>query len=568
MKRVLGYLRPLLPKMGWQLLIKLVGTVVELMLPWMLSYILDKLTPLGQMGPIWLWGGLMALCAATALVCNIVANRMATRISRAATRQLRHDLYQRTSHLSCAQVDGFTTSSLVSRMTSDTYNVHLMIDRMQRLGVRAPIMLLGGLAMTISLEPVLSLVLLGVLPLLGAVVWFVSTRSVPLYTRTQAALDGLVRKVQENMSGVRVIKALSKVEYEQSRFDAQNRELAEKERQAGVLAAVTNPVMNLLLNLGLTLVVVVGAYRVSGGATQPGTIIAFLSYFTMILNALMMVSRLFTLYSKGAASARRIAQVLDCPDDMPLKAARREDTPYQMEFSHVTFSYNKRAPNLTDISFRLKKGETLGIIGPTGSGKSTVLQLLMRFYDPDEGDIRIDGRPVASIPPEELYSLFGVALQNDFLMADSIRENIDYGRALPLEALRHAARAAQAGFIDEKLEGMALELTQKGANLSGGQKQRLLIARALAGDPRILLLDDSSSALDYRTDAELRKALAREYGDTTTIIVAQRVSSILHADHILVLEEGRAIGYGTHQELLQSCPDYREITRVQMGEVA
>ncbi len=568
MKRVLGYLRPLLSRMSVQLLIKLVGTVVELLLPWMLSYILDELTPKGEMGPIWMWGGLMVLCAAMALVCNITANRMATRISRTATQRLRHDLYERTSRLSCAQVDGFTTSSLVSRMTSDTYNVHQMIDRMQRLGVRAPIMLLGGLAVTISLEPVLSLVLLGVLPLLGVVVWFVSTRSVPLYTRTQTALDGLVRKVQENMSGVRVIKALSKVEYEQGRFDAQNRELAEKERKAGALAAVTNPVMNLLLNLGLTLVIVVGAYRVNGGTTQPGTIIAFLSYFTMILTALLMVSRLFTMYSKGAASARRIAQVLDCPDDMPLRLSEIVETPYQIEFSHVTFSYNKRAPNLQDVSFKLKKGETLGIIGPTGSGKSTVLQLLMRFYDPDEGDIRIGGRRVASIPPQELYSLFGVALQNDFLMADTVRENIDYGRGLTDEAVRRAAAAAQASFIDEKPEGMALELTQKGANLSGGQKQRLLIARALAGDPQILILDDSSSALDYRTDAELRKALGKEYGDTTTLIVAQRVSSILHADHILVLEEGRAIGYGTHEELLRDCPAYREIARVQMGEVA
>ncbi|NCB05251.1 MAG: ABC transporter ATP-binding protein, partial [Clostridia bacterium] len=239
--------------------------------------------------------------------------------------------------------------------------------------------------------------------------------------------------------------------------------------------------------------------------------------------------------------------------------------PYQIEFRNVTFSYHKKQENLTDISFALRRGETLGIIGPTGSGKTTILNLLLRFYDADAGEILLCGKPISTIPEELLHTMFGVTFQNDFLYAGSITENIDFGRALPQERIEYAARAAQAEFIAARDGGFDALLTSRGSNLSGGQKQRLLIARALAADPEILLLDDSSSALDYKTDALLRQALAREYANTTTVIVAQRISSIAQADRILVLEDGRIAGYGTHETLLQSCPSYREIYDIQMG---
>ncbi len=567
MKTVLHYLRPRLGIMSVGLLIKFFGTVAELLLPWMLSVILDEAVPAGALGGILFWGGLMVLCAAAALGGNVIANRLACSTSRDVTRRLRHDLFARVMQLSCAQEDAFTTPSLVSRLTSDTYNVHQMVDRMQRLGVRAPILLVGGIALTLSLEPVLTLVLIATLPLLGLVVWFVSTRGIRLYTRTQLALDALVRRAQESMAGIRVIHALSKGDYERARFDEANARAVNCDQRASFLMNVTNPAMNLLLNTGLTVVIVLGAYRVNAGLAQPGSIIAFLSYFTIILNALMMVSRLFVMYSKGAASGRRIAEVLAAPADLAPQNIPPVQEDAFLRFDHVSFSYDKVKDTLSDVSFSLKRGQTLGIIGPTGSGKTTILWLLLRFYDPDSGAVRLNGRDVRSIPPEVLHSKFGVVFQNDFLYADEIGENIDFGRGISPEQTAAAARTAQADFIAQRKGGFSAQLAAKGANLSGGQKQRVLLARALAADPEILLLDDSSSALDYKTDAALRRALARDFADTTKIIVAQRVSSIQNADRILVLEDGRAAGLGTHSELLRSCESYREIAQVQMGEV-
>jgi ATP-binding cassette subfamily B protein len=549
-----------------QFVVKFGGTIIELLLPWMLSTILDDIVPSGNMKKVYIWGGLMLLCSVLALLGNVIANRMSTKTSKKIIGKLRHDLFAKISDLSSRQTDKFTIPSLISRLTSDTYNVHQMVDRMQRLGIRAPILLLGGMIVTMVIEPVLTLVLVGILPLLGLVIWYVSRKGIPMYTQAQSSLDKLVNKVQENMTGVRVIKALSKSEYERERFDEANLELARKEQRAGMLMALSNPAMNLFLNIGLTLVIVVGAYRVNGGFTLTGKIIAFLSYFTIILNALMMVSRLFLLYTKGAASAKRIAEVLEAPEDMITEKPDHMPGDYHIEFKNVSFSYNKIRDNLSNISFGIRRGETMGIIGPTGSGKSTIINLLLRFYDPDSGEIRISGDKLSGIPPEELHGKFGVVFQNDFLFEDSIHENIRFGRPLSDGQIRKAAVTAQAAeFIGQRPDGFQDMLAVKGANLSGGQKQRILISRALAGNPEILILDDSSSALDYKTDAMLRKMLKCDFSDTTTVIVAQRISSIMHADRILVLDDAQVIGYGTHEELLDSCESYREIFRVQMG---
>ena len=309
-----------------------------------------------------------------------------------------------------------------------------------------------------------------------------------------------------------------------------------------------------------------GAFRVNAGVSSAGNIIAFLSYFTIILNAMMAVTRIFVMCSKGIASGSRIQEVLETPEDLHVTPQQPEESPYHIVFDHVTLSYNHTEPNVEDISFRLKPGETLGVIGATGCGKSTLMALLMRLYDADAGLIQIGGRNITSIPLEELHRKFGVVFQNDVVFADRIYENIDFGRHLPPQEIEKAARCAQAlEFISALPDGFGHMLTSKGTNLSGGQKQRVLVARALAGSPEILILDDSSSALDYKTDAALRKALREEYQGITTIIIAQRVSSILHADHILVLEEGKELGYGTHQELLRSCPVYQDIAHSQMG---
>lgn len=567
MKKIFSvYLRPYIPRMSVGLLIKFTGTIMDLLLPWILSYLIDDIVPRNNFPLILWWGGAMILCAVAALVTNIVANRMASRVAQLTTRAVRHDLFAKISELSCRQVDGFGIPSLESRLTTDTYNIHQMIGMMQRMGVRAPILLLGGILITWMLEPVLSLVLIATLPLLGGIIFYISRKGVPLYTRLQQGVDAMVRTVRENITGIRVIKALSKTDYECARFSSVNGEVVRREKKAGVTMSLTNPVMNLMLNAGLTAVILVGAWRVNLGLTQPGKILAFLTYFTIILNALMSINRMFMMYSKGSASAARMVEVLETPEDLRLRdgVSRKEEA--YIVFDHVTFSYQKKEDNLNDLSFRLKKGESLGIIGATGSGKSTVVNLLMRLYDADSGEIRIGGRRVDTIPPEALHRMFGVVFQGDVLFGDTIAANIDFGRGLSREQITHAAECAQAKeFIDGLPDGLEHRLTAKGTNLSGGQKQRILVARALAACPDILVLDDSSSALDYHTDARLRAALRENFEDTTTIIIAQRISSVMQADHILVLDEGRAVGYGTHEELMKTCELYCEIGRSQIG---
>lgn len=569
MRKILTYIRPYVPKMILGLIIKFTGTIMDLLLPWILAYTIDHVVPLRNVTQILLWGGIMIFCSVAALVTNVVANRMASRVARNTTEALRHDLFLRISYLSCRQVDEFTIPSLESRLTSDTYNIHQMIGMMQRLGVRAPILLLGGIIVTLMLEPVLSLILILTLPFIGLLVYLVSKKSIPLYTALQKSVDVLVRTVRENITGIRVIKALSKTDYEKQRFSEVNPDVVKNEKKAGITMALTNPAMNLLLNLGLTLVIIAGAYRVNAGLTQPGKIIAFLTYFTIILNAMLSITRMFVIYSKGSASAERIRQVLDTPEDLTLGAANPVDSQYHIAFDHVSFSYHKGEDNpynLEDISFELKQGETLGIIGAIGSGKSTLIRLLLRLYDPDEGSIRIWGNDIRSIRAKELHTKFGIVFQNDVLFADTIASNISFGRELGEEQIETAACYAQAKeFVDSLPDRYQHVLTTKSSNLSGGQKQRILVARALAAHPEILILDDSSSALDYKTDSLLRRALATNFRDTTTIVIAQRASSIMHADHILILEDGKALGYGTHEELLLSCESYREICMSQMG---
>lgn len=566
MRMIFHYLKPFLPRMSLGLTIKFIGAIMDLLLPWILSWLIDEVAPTRDMGQVLLWGGAMVLAAVLALVTNVVANRMAAWVAQHATRAIRHDLFSRITLLSCAQIDEFSIPSLESRLTSDTYHIHQFIGISQRMGVRAPILLVGGVLITLTLDPVLTLVLICTLPFLSVLVFQVSKKGIPLYGQLQKGIDSMVRTVRETISGIRVIKALSKTEYERERFGGINRDVVRREKKAGITMGLMSPASNLFLNLGLTAVIIVGAFRVNDGLTQPGKILAFLSYFTIILNGMMAIPRIFTVYSRGAASGSRIAEVLHTPMDLTVVPGEREDSPYHVEFEKVTFSYGKKEPTVEDISFALKPGETLGIIGATGCGKSTIMALLMRLYDADEGKVAIGGRRVDSLTPEELHTKFGVVFQNDVLFADTIYENIDFGRGLSREEIEKAARCAQAWeFISALPDGLEHMLTSKGTNLSGGQRQRVLVARALAGHPEILLLDDSSSALDYKTDAALRKALREEYTGTTTLIAAQRVSSLLHADHILVLEEGKEIGYGTHEELMKTCPVYQDIASSQLG---
>lgn len=566
MNSFVSYLKPYFPRMGLGLSIKFLGTIMDLLIPWILAYMLDYVVPAQNIQGIFHWGLLMLLCATVAIIANITANRMAARVARDTTERIRYDLFEKISHLSSAQMDTFTLPSLISRLTSDTYHVHHMIGMLQRLGVRAPILLIGGIIVTLLLDTVLALVLIAVLPFIALTVYVVTKKGLPLYGKLQKNVDTLVRITRENITGIRVIKALSKTEFEKERFKAINDTVAKSETHVGTTMALTNPMMNLLLNLGLTLVVLVGAFRVHSGNMLPGTIIAFLTYFTLLLNAMLSISRIFVLSSKGYASFLRIDAILKAPEDLIVKTVDRIETDSHVWFDQVSFSYHKQQPHLKGISFALRRGETLGIIGSTGSGKSSIIKLLMRFYDPDQGAIRINGQTVDSIPRNELHTKFGVVFQNDALFKDTIAENITFGRDIKHDELSHFTHLAQAGeFIDSLHDGYAHQLDVKGANLSGGQKQRLLISRALIGEPEILILDDASSALDYKTDALLRQNIANHFKDTTSIIVAQRISSIMHANHIIVLEDGEIIGQGTHDALMKTCDHYKDIYTIQMG---
>ena len=567
MKSLFKYIRPYLPFICLTMLIKLLAAVLELWIPSLMEVMLDEKVATGDTKQIWQFGGLMVLCAIGSAGFNILSNRMSAHSSGRITEAVRHDLFAKLQSLSARQMDAITLSSAESRLTSDTYNVNQMLARLQRMGIRAPSLLMGGVIMMLMMDPVMALLMIALLPFIVLIVWIVTKHSIPLHTKQQTVLDRVVQVAQENITGIRVIKALSKTDHEKARFHQVNEELSDVGLRAGMVAGTTNPIASMILRTGLTLAVVVGAMRVNGGSMKPGVIVAALQYFTIIINAMMAVTRIFIMWGKGEASAKRVAQVLDMPEDLlVLPPVEEKEKPAYIEFDHVSFSYTGVGTNIEDLSFRLEKGQTLGILGGTGSGKSTILNLLMRLYDADSGTVYLDGRDIRTIPYETLRKKFGVVFQNDFLTEGTIGQNIAFFRDVDRAAQETAAHHAQAAFIEEKEGGLDAEVVVRGNNLSGGQKQRLLIARALAADPEILVLDDASSALDYATDAALRRALREHYRHTTTVVVAQRVSSLRHADLILMLHDGKVIGMGDHAHLMQTCEEYRSIAQTQMGE--
>ena len=579
MKGILAkYIRPYFGQMGYGFVIKFTGTIMDLCIPYILAHIIDEVIPQKDRALVLWWGAGMILCSVLAVTFNVIANRKASLVASRVTRTLRHDLFEKIMYLSNRNMDAFTKPSLISRMTSDTYDIQQTVARIQRLGVRAPILLIGGIFVTFTLDWAMALVLVALLPLLAALSVFVSKKGIPIYAKLQEKTDQMVRAVREDIAGIRVIKALSKTEYEREKFRQVNAAVIEREKKAGMVMAVMNPSLNIFLNLGLVCVILVGAFRVNAGVSEVGKILAFTTYFTLILNAMMSISKMFSMISKSIASGGRIWRVLDAGEDMEVlpeegvsqaqEGQDKAEAPARIVFDHVTFSYYKgQMPSVKDLSFTVRKGETLGIIGEIGSGKSTVLNLLMRMYDTDQGRILVDGRDVRTYSPKELKEKFGVVFQNDMIFEDTIAENVALGRSLTQEQIQEALRYAQASeFVSQRRQEEDNALNIRGANLSGGQKQRVLIARALAMRPEILILDDSSSALDYKTDALLRKGIREHYKDTTLVIVAQRISSIRHAEHILVLEDGNVIGYGNHEELMKSCETYREISHSQMGE--
>lgn len=574
MKFIYRYVKPY----GWAvllgLLIKLIGTLSDLVLPSTLAHLIDVEVPERNTSGIVICAFIMLFFSIVAFFFNVIANRMAANVARKSCEKIRHDLFDKILKLSCRKSDEMTIASLEARLTSDTYNLHNFIGRIQRIGVRAPILLVGGIAVTLIMDPFLTLVLLATLPFIFAVVYTVSKKGIKLYKKLQDSVDDMVRVVRENALGVRVIKALSKTDYELERFEDVNFTISERDKKASLVMGISNPIISLLLNAGLCGVILLGAFRVDSGLTEPGKIIAFMNYFIMISNAMLAITRVFIMTSKGIASADRIAEVVDTEDGIDklfleekATAQAEKESDAFLEFSNVSFAYNKGKNVLFDIDFSLCKGQSLGIIGATGSGKSTILSLLYRFYDPDEGEILLDGKNILLYKKEELREMFGVAMQNDFIFEGTLRENICFGKDIEEKDIEKAVEISQAKeFVESLFDGYEHEITSKGTNLSGGQRQRLLISRAIARNPKVLVLDDSSSALDYRTDMLLRSAIkggCRK--DGVLILVSQRVSTVKDCDLILVLDGGRIIGKGKHDELLGSCEEYSLIAKGQMG---
>ena len=565
------YLKPFYAAMVLGLIIKVVGTVMDLFIPRILQYLIDEIAPRQDKNLVLIWGGIMIVCSVVAILANIIANRMAAAVARDFIIAVRKDLFAKTVRLSSKESDHITLPTLETRLTGDTYNIHQLVGMMQRIGVRAPILLIGGIISTALMEPFLTLVLVGTLPFIVIIFMTVSKKGVKLFTKQQVAVDSLVRTVRENIRGIRVIKALSKGNYECEKFEKVNKDVFERETAASYTTAKTNPLMSLCLNLGLTAVVLVGAFRVASGQSTPAKIMVLLTYFTIILNAMMIINRLFIMYTKGLASANRITDILELEDESDLNVSHEVKNESKkndavIQFKNVSFSYGDNKTCLSNVSFSVSRGSSLGIIGATGSGKTTIARLMTRFFDADSGEVLYDGENVKKLDIYELRKKFGFVQQNDMIILGTVSENIKFGREIPDEAVVSAAKTAQAvSFINDMDDGFDTMLTAKGTNLSGGQKQRIFIARAICGDPEVLILDDSSSALDYRTDYLLRKAISEDRKGKTLVMIAQRISSVKNCDDIIVVDKGRIIAEGKHDELLEKCDIYKAISASQMG---
>ena len=572
MKHIMKFVKPYRGMVVSVVILKAIATLAGLLIPAGVSFLFRKVSQDNgwDTGMIFLFSGALILIALVDIMGNVMANRRASLVARNSTERVRMELFRKINVISMQKQQEFTSASLISRMTTDTYNFHRFIGMVQRMGVRQPIIIVGALGISFVLDPKLTLVMLTVMPLMILVTVLFMRFGHPMFRKVQIALDDFVRIVREDVNGIRVIKALSKTAAEKERFEKINQDVVRKNERALIVMGGLHPAIRFVLNIGLVFVIWFGARFVNDGDSDPTTVLAFMTYVQMILNAVIFISRFFLMYTQASVSANRISDVIEADDD--LKVQEETDTEETVEkrrqeafisFEGVSFGYGEGRDVLKDVSFSVKKGETLGIIGATGSGKSTIANLLMRYYDVREGHVYLDGHDVRTYEKDALRKRFGSAFQNDVIFHDTIRENIGFGRAISDEEILRAAETAQAEFVPER--GLDHLLAIRGSDLSGGQKQRMFVARALAGGPEILILDDSSSALDYETDARMRDAIRKNYPDTTMIVIAQRISSVMNADRILVIDEGVLSGNGTHQELMENSAIYREIADSQIG---
>lgn len=550
---------------------KLVEAVFELFVPLVMADIIDKGIAAGDKELILKNGGILIILAVCGLSFTLVCQYLASVASQGVGTLLRRDLYAHVNTLSYKEIDKIGTSALVTRIANDVNQVQTAVAMLIRLVIRAPFLVVGATVMAFSISPKLSLIFFGCMIAIVLIMYPIMQVTVKLFKRQQKSLDGISRITRENLSGVRVVRAFARQEYEKERFEKNAEEYRVFALKAGRINALLNPAIFIVVNVAYLLIVYFGGGMVSVDGLTQGEVIALVNYMTQISLALVVVANLVTIFTKAAASSQRINEIFDMQPSVVGAESSPETDPNApaIEFRDVSFSYldgEGAEKSLEHISFELNKGDVLGIIGGTGSGKTTLVNLLARFYDATEGAVLINGADVHSYPDKELRNIIGLVPQKTELLSGTIRDNMTMGREdISDERILAALETAQAKeFTDALTEGLDSRILQGGKNFSGGQKQRLSIARAIARDPQILILDDSSSALDYATDAKLRKALKEL--DMTCVIVSQRANSIRHADKIIVLDDGEAAGMGTHAQLLRECEVYREICLTQYTE--
>lgn len=546
---------------------KLVEAVLELYLPLLMAQVIDKGALTGDSGYVIRMGGVMLGIVTVGLCCALICQYMASVTSQGFGTELRNAMFSHISRLSQREVDRFGTPSLINRVTGDVNQLQYAVAMLIRLVIRAPFLCIGGIIMALSIDWRLSLVIIAAVPLFVLVIILVMRKTIPLHRTVQGRLDKLTRILRENLSGVRVIRAFARTGEERRRFADSTADHTAAAIRVGRLSALLNPVTQLIMNAAILAIVWFGGVRVEAGGMTTGEIIAFINYVNQILLALIVVANLVVTFTKAYASAGRVLEVLDTQPSVfgGASSPDRDPAAPAVEYRNVSFSYGAGDEELSNISFAVDKGAVVGIIGGTGAGKSTLMNLLMRFYDVTSGEVLVEGIDVRQYPLEELRDMVGLVPQQVELFSGTIADNIRWGKEDADDAeVKEAARMAQAAeFIEQKKDGYDTAVERGGANLSGGQKQRIAIARALVRRPAILVLDDASSALDYATDAALRRAIRTGTKGMTVFMVSQRVSAVKDADLILVLDDGRLAGAGRHEELLANCEVYQEICQSQ-----
>lgn len=573
MKELLKYIKDYKKECVLGPLFKLLEACFDLTVPIVMAKIIDEGIAKSDSHFILVYGGVLILLAAVGLLSSITAQYFAAKAAVGFATNLRHGLFKHIESLSFTEMDTVGISTLITRMTSDINQMQSGVNMALRLFLRSPFIVFGAAVMAFTVDVKAAIVFAVVIPILAVVVLGIMAVSMPLYRKVQAGLDGILGRTRQNLTGVRVIRAFDKEKAEKEDFNNENQILTNLQLLVGKISALTNPVTYIFLNVALVVLLYVGAIRVDGGLLTQGKVIALVNYMSQILVELVKLANLIISVTKAAACLNRVESVLAVKPDMNEGDVRWKSNSSEkdwdlknkvpvVEFSHVSLTYKGTSDtSLSDINFCAKKGQTIGIIGGTGSGKSSLVNLIPRFYDATDGTVKINGRDIKEYQTENLREHIGVVLQKAVLFKGSIADNLRWGKEDATEQeMYDALDISQAReFVDTKQGGLEFQIEQGGRNLSGGQKQRMTIARALVRKPEILILDDSASALDFATDAALRKSIKEMKNQPTVFIVSQRAASIQHADQIIVLDDGAMAGIGTHEELLKDCPIYQEI---------